>query len=69
MATTARRAKPPQQDEGSVERGTWEETHQRVTFHCSVALRKAIEEEVERSGRSKSRVISDAVCAALGVDV
>lgn len=48
---------------------SWEETHQRVTFHCSVALREAIEAEMERSGRSKSRVIVDAVQAALGVDV
>lgn len=47
---------------------TWEETHQRVTFHCPVALREAIEEEMRRSGRSKSRVIVDALRAHLGVE-
>lgn len=47
---------------------TWEETHQRLTFHCPVALRRAIEEEVARSGRSKSRVIVDAVREHLGLE-
>ncbi len=47
----------------------WEDTHRRVTFHCSVALLEAIEAEMERSGRSKSQVITEALRAALGVDV
>ena len=47
---------------------TWEETHQRLTFHCPVALRQAVEEEVRRSGRSKSRVIVDALREHLGVE-
>lgn len=49
--------------------GTWEESHQRVTFHCPVELRKAIEEEVRRSRRSKSRVIVEALREHLGVEV
>ena len=48
--------------------GTWEESHQRVTFHCPVELRKAIEEEVRRSGRSKSRVIVDALREHLQIE-
>ena len=47
---------------------TWEETHQRLTFHCPVTLRRAIEEEVARSGRSKSRIIVDAVREHLGLE-
>lgn len=46
----------------------WEDTHRRVTFHCSVALLEAVEAEMERSGRSKSQVINDALRAALGVE-
>lgn len=46
----------------------WEETHQRVTFHCPTSLLARIEDEVTRSGRSKTRVIVDAVRAALGDD-
>ncbi len=53
---------------GGEDKGRWEDTHQRVTFHCSVALREAIEEEMRRSGRSKSRVIVDALRADLGVE-
>jgi hypothetical protein len=47
---------------------TWEETHQFLTFHCPVALRRTIEDEVARSGRSKSRVIVDAVREHLGLE-
>lgn len=43
----------------------WEETHQRVTFHCPRSLLARIEQEMARSGRSKTRVIVDAVEAAL----
>lgn len=56
---------PTTREEG---KGRWEDTHQRVTFHCSVVLRQAIEEEMQRSGRSKSRVIVDALRADLKVE-
>ncbi|HET7486553.1 MAG TPA: ribbon-helix-helix domain-containing protein [Acidimicrobiales bacterium] len=44
---------------------SWEESHQRVTFHCPRSLLARIEKEMARSGRSKTRVIVDAVQAAL----
>ena len=50
----------------SVEQATtWEEAHQRVTFHCPKALVAMIEREMRRSGRSKSRVIVEALAADL----
>lgn len=51
---------------GEGQEPTWEQTHQRVTFHCPTWLLVRIKAEVARSGRSKSRVIADAVQAALG---
>ena len=39
----------------------WEDTHQRVTFYCPRELLAVVEAEMERSGRSKSRVIVDAL--------
>ena len=47
---------------------TWEEAHQRVTFHCPKPLVAKIEREMRRSGRSKSRVIVEALAADLGGD-
>lgn len=58
----AKQVKPPAPGPA----GTWEETHQRLTFHCPLVLREAIEKEVQRSGRSKSRVIVDALQEHLG---
>jgi hypothetical protein len=43
----------------------WEATHQRVTFHCPRVVISEVEEEVRRSGRSKSRVIVEAIRAHL----
>jgi hypothetical protein len=43
----------------------WEDSHTRVTFYCSLSLVKAIEKEVDDSGRSKSQVIADALHAHL----
>ncbi len=63
MVTRKGKAEPPAPP------ATWEETHQRLTFHCPITLRKAIEDEVRRSGRSKSRVIVDALREHLGVEV
>ena len=40
---------------------TWEATHQRVTFYCSVRLLGQIEAEMRRSRRSKTAVIADAI--------
>ena len=45
---------------------SWEEAHQRVTFYCPRELLAAVEAEMRRSGRSKSRVIVDAVAEHLG---
>lgn len=39
----------------------WEAQHQRVTFYCPRDLIRAIEFEGERSERSKSQVIVDAI--------
>lgn len=41
--------------------GSWNATHERVTFHCPRAVIDAVEAEVTRGGRSKSRVIVDAL--------
>lgn len=46
--------------------GSWDATHERVTFHCPRAIIDAVEAEVTRSkrsgeGRSKSRIIVDAI--------
>ena len=43
----------------------WEDTHQRVTFYCPRELLAVVEAEMERSGRSKSRVIVDALAEHL----
>ncbi len=45
--------------------GGWEADHQRLTFYCPVALRERIEAAVAASGRSKTRVIVDALDAHL----
>ena len=44
---------------------SWDETHQRVTFYCPLELLEAVEAEMERSGRSKTGVIVDALRAHL----
>lgn len=43
------------------EAARWEDSHQRVTFYCPRPMLQAIEDEMARSGRSKSQVIVDAV--------
>jgi hypothetical protein len=40
---------------------SWEEAHTRVTFYCPRELLARLEAEMGRSGRSKSRVIVDAL--------
>ncbi len=62
MVAKPRTAKAPAAGDGG---GLWDESYRRVTFHCPVALLQAVEAEMERSGRSKSRVIVDALRAAL----
>ena len=47
---------------------TWEETHRRATFHLSVTLHEAIAAEADRSGRTKSQVVTDALRQHLQVD-
>jgi hypothetical protein len=41
--------------------GRWEDRHRRVTFHASDDLLKWIEEEVRRTGQSKTQVIVEAL--------
>lgn len=45
----------------AVPAASWEATHERVTFHCPRAVIDAVEAEVTRGARSKSRVIVDAL--------
>lgn len=40
---------------------SWEERHWRVIFHCPNELVDALEAEMRRSGRSKSRVLTEAL--------
>jgi hypothetical protein len=61
----------PSTDEGRLstvegQRSTWEASHSRVTFYCPDDLLEAVEREMDRSGRSKSRVIVDALREHLG---
>ncbi len=39
----------------------WDDVNKRVTFHCPVFLEELIEREARKSGRSKSRIIVDAL--------
>lgn len=47
---------------------SWEELHRRATYHLPIDLQEAIAVEAERSGRSKSRVVTDALRAYLHGD-
>lgn len=49
----------------TVDTGRWEDAHQRVTFYCPRELLDAIEAEMRHSGRSKSKVIVDAIAEHL----
>ncbi len=44
----------------------WEDGHQRVTFYCPRGLLVAVEQEMARSGRSKTQVIADALREHIG---
>lgn len=50
-------------------RRSWADLHSRATYHLPVDLQQAIAEEAARSGRSKSRVVADALRAYLGSTV
>lgn len=58
-------AAPPARPDGAgrVNGGepSWADLHSRATYHLSIHLQNAIAEEAERSGRSKSRVVADAL--------
>jgi hypothetical protein len=45
----------------------WEDSHRRVTFHCPNAVLAEVEAAMKKSGRSKSRLIVDAIRAHLAV--
>ncbi len=51
----------PSRDREPAAGQTWDESHRRVTFYCPQDVLEAIEAEMARSGRSKSRVIVDAL--------
>ena len=41
--------------------GSWTDQHRRVTFYASEELHEWIEEEMRRTGKSKTQVIVDAL--------
>lgn len=43
----------------------WDEAHVRVTFHCPKTLLELLNRQVQRGGKSKSRLIVDALAKAL----
>lgn len=47
----------------------WEEVNTRATYHLPRDLLRAVEDEATRSGRSKSRVVADAIRQHLGLGV
>lgn len=53
--------KPAKKPPAAPAAGSWDATHERVTFHCPRAVIDAVEAEVTRGRRSKSRVIVDAL--------
>ena len=56
---------PRMSEAAAAESQRWEETHRRVTFYCPDEVLDAIEAEMARSDRSKTRVIVDALRAQL----
>lgn len=56
-STPARRPGRPKKTDGP----TWEELHERATFHLPVELHQAVKDEAQRSGRTKSGVVVDAL--------
>src|SRR5262245_19410450 len=51
-------SRSPKPTEDSAE---WEASNVRVTFYCPKTLLRKVEHEIRRSGRSKTRVIVDAI--------
>lgn len=56
-APPRRRAGRPPREDGA----TWEETHSRATYHLPRTLQEAVTAEAASSGRTKSRVVADAL--------
>lgn len=56
--------RPPSTVDG--EGAAWEENHKRVTFYCPVDVLDAVEASMRETGRSKTRVIVDALRQHLG---
>jgi Ribbon-helix-helix protein, copG family len=54
-------APPPAEDGLEQQEPTWEETHHRVATYWPLELLEAVEAEMRRSRRSKSRVVVDAL--------
>jgi hypothetical protein len=59
IRSASRKKKPESPPEASS--AEWEASHTRVTFYCPVSLLGQVEQEIRRSGRSKTRVIVDAI--------
>ena len=51
--------------EAKAEEASWEERHQRVTFHCPTELLRRVEQRMAATGQSKSRLLVDALEAYL----
>jgi hypothetical protein len=51
-------SRKPASSEGTAE---WDASHLRVTFYCPRSLLGQVESEIKRSGRSKTRVIVEAI--------
>lgn len=51
-----RPGRPPREDGA-----TWEETHSRATYHLPKIIQEAVTAEAASSGRTKSRVVADAL--------
>jgi hypothetical protein len=47
---------------------SWDDTHKPETFYCPLDVRERLTAAMQSSGRSKSRVIVDALCQHLGIE-
>jgi hypothetical protein len=52
---------PPASTKPTADSSDWEENNVRVTFYCPRPMLEKVEKEIVRSGRSKTRVIVDAI--------
>lgn len=62
-ASTEDRARPSSASPPPAPRPRWEATHRRYTVHLPVDLIEAIAAESQHTGRSKARIVTDALQA------